>query len=174
VKVFETERLVLRPSNPEDAQFIRQLMNTPKWLEFVGDRKIYSDKDAEIYIREKMLPQMERLGYGNYIMMLKSNGIKVGVCGLYDRDGLEGVDLGFALLEEFEKKGYAFEGAQKVLEIAFAEFGLNEVKAITSQQHLASQKLLIKLGLKNIGTTTLPGDDEELFLFSISKEAMLP
>ena len=116
---------------------------------------------------------MERLGYGNFTMIHKITREQIGVCGLYDRDGLEGVDLGFALLEEYEKKGYAFEAAQKILELGFTEFGLNEVKAITAIQHRASQKLLTKLGLKNFGTTTLPGDNEELYLFSISKEDWL-
>ena len=35
---FETERLFLRPTCEEDALFILELLNTPKALQYVGDR----------------------------------------------------------------------------------------------------------------------------------------
>lgn len=35
---FETERLFLRPTCEEDVPFILELLNTPKALQYVGDR----------------------------------------------------------------------------------------------------------------------------------------
>lgn len=167
---FETKRLFLRATGIEDAAFIQQLMNTSKWLKYIGDRNIHSDLDAENYIKEKMLPQMEKLGFGNYTLIRKEDGQKMGVCGLYDRPGLEGVDIGFALLEKFEGKGYAYEAAEKMMKLAFDKFALSEVKAITSQENTASQKLLEKLGMTSLGNTTLPDDEEELLLYVASKK----
>lgn len=60
-----------------------------------------------------MRPQFERLGFGNYIMIRKSDGIKLGSCGLYDREGLDGIDIGYALMPQFERQGYAIEAASK-------------------------------------------------------------
>jgi ribosomal-protein-alanine N-acetyltransferase len=167
---FESKRLWLRATDLEDAPFIRQLMNTPKWLKYIGNRNIQSVQDAKQYIEEKMLPQMEKLGFGNYTLIRKEDGSKIGVCGLYDRPGLPGVDIGFALLDEFEGKGYAFEAAEKMMDLAFNEFSLTEVKAITSYANKASQKILEKLKMKNKGSITLPDDDEELLLYLLKKE----
>ena len=114
-----------------------------------------------------MLPQLIRLGYSTYTLLRKVDNCKIGTCGLYGRDGLEGLDIGFALLPEYEMKGYAFESANKLKNVAFNEFGLTEIYAITEKDNISSQKLLEKLGLKLNGTTKLPDDKEELLLYKM-------
>ena len=39
-KHFETERLLIKPTSEEDASLVLELFNTPKWLQFIGDRNI--------------------------------------------------------------------------------------------------------------------------------------
>ncbi|WP_339701820.1 GNAT family N-acetyltransferase [uncultured Marixanthomonas sp.] len=167
-KTFETERLLLRPTDPQDADLIFRLLNTPKWLAYIGDRNVTSIEEAKAYITNKMTPQLERLGYGNYTVIRKEDGSKLGSCGIYDREGVEGVDIGFAFLPEFERKGYGLEAATKIKETAFSEFGINHMQAYTSKKNSSSQRLLEKLGLQQTGTTFLPNDNEELFVYSIS------
>jgi len=165
---YQTERLLLQATSIDDASFILALVNTPKWIKYIGERNVHTEADAKNYIQEKILPQMARLGFGNYTMIRKSDGAKLGTCGLYDRDGLEGIDIGFALLPDYEKMGYAFEAAQKVKSLAFDTFGIKTMVGITSKKNLASQKLLLKLGLQLAGTTILPNDTEELFLYRLN------
>lgn len=168
-KIFETERLIIRPITVEDADLILQLFNTPKWLENIGDRNIKSVEDAKDYILSKMQPQLERLGYANYSLSRKIDNVKIGTCSLYDREGLEGIDIGFALLPEYEGQGFAFEAAERIKKAAFNEFGIKSIVAITTKENVASQGLLKKLGLKFTDTVRLPNDDEELLLFKIEK-----
>lgn len=165
-KSFETERLLLRPTSVEDAEFIFELQNSPKWLQHVGDKNIRTVEDAEIFIREKMLPQLQRLGYSNYTLIRKTDHQKIGTCGLYDREGIEGIDIGYAMLPEFEGKGYAFEAAQKIKTVAFDDFGQKVISAITSKENLPSQKLLEKLGLRLTGTKILPNQEKELLFYT--------
>lgn len=164
-KSFETERLILKPTSEKDAEFVYQILNTPKWIQYIGERNVKTIELAKEYIKNKMTPQLERLGYSNYTMIRKLDNVKIGSCGLYDRDGLKGIDIGFALLPEYENKGYAFEAADKLKNIAFNEFDISEISAITTKDNISSQKLLEKLGLKLIGTTKVPGDEEELLLY---------
>lgn len=168
LQVFETERLLLRPTIQEDAEFILELLNTPKWLQFIGDRNVKTTEEAKAYIQSKMLPQLKRCGYSNYTLIRKVDRLKIGTCGLYDREGLEGIDIGFAFLPKYEQKGYAFESANKLMNMAFDEFGICKINAIVSKDNLSSQVLLEKLGLKLEGTTILPNDDEELLLYQIN------
>lgn len=162
---YETDRLILKPTSIEDAAFILDVMNTPKWIKYIGDRKVYTLEAAGQYIKDKMLPQYLRLGYSNNTVIRKSDGVKIGSCGLYDRAGLAGVDIGFAFLPDYEGQGYAYEAAQKIKSLAIEEWGIKKISAITTQDNLSSQRLLDKLGLHSQGLTTLPGDTEELLLY---------
>lgn len=162
---FATERLLLRATNLEDAAFVLELLNTPKWLQYIGDRQVRTLEEARAYIENRMLPQMERLGYGNYTVIRQSDGAKIGSCGLYDREGLEGVDIGFAFLPAYEGQGYGSESATKVLELAQNLFGLSKISGITNQQNIASQRLLEKIGLRFVRMIQLPDDPAELMLY---------
>ena len=166
---YETARLIIRPTSVEDAPFIYELMNSKGWLDNIGDRGVKSVEDAANYIKEKMRPQQERLGYSNNSVIRKSDGVIMGSCGLYDRDGLEGVDIGFAFLPQYGGQGYAFEAANKVKELAFGPFGLSIISGITIEANLPSRKLLEKLGLKFIKYMYLPNDPAELMFYQIKK-----
>ena len=145
-------------------------MNTPKFIQYIGDRDIKSVLSAKDYIKNKMLPQLQRLGYSNYTIFQKSDNIKIGTCGLYDREGLDGIDIGFAFLPQYEGRGFAYEAANRLKTAAFEEFKIEEIKAITSKENISSQRLLEKLGLEMAGIITLPDDDEELLLYKIQKK----
>lgn len=170
INSYETERLILKPTSIEDAEFILELMNSPKWLKYIGDRNLHTVEDATTYIIKKKLPQLLRLGYGNYTVIRKTDNIKLGTVGLYDREGLEGIDIGFAFLPAYEKKGYAFEAANKLKQLAFTVFGLTQLSGIISKENTASHQLLKKLGLTLTGTINIPNDTEELLLFKIKKK----
>lgn len=172
-KTFETERLLLRPTSVKDAAFILELLNTPKWLKYIGDRHLKTEADAESYIRVKVLPQLERLGFSNYTLIRKQDRKKIGTCGLYAREGVDGIDIGFAFLPTYEKMGYGFEAAHCIKDAAFTHFGIETLRGFTTKDNVSSQNLLIKLGLKQIGTTFLPNDDTELLLFEITRQKRL-
>ena len=167
--VYETERLLLRPTSTEDASFILDLLNSPKWLRYIGDRNVKTPEQALEYIRVRFKMEYERLGFSSFTVIRKTDLAKIGTCGLYDREGVDGIDIGFAFLPHYEGRGYAFEAAEKVMLLAFYEFGISELKAITSNYNLASKKLLDKLGMTASGKLTLPGDKEELLVYSIQK-----
>ena len=162
---FETERLFLKATSKEDAPFILELINSPKWIQNIGDRNVNSIEEAEVYVKERMTPQLERLGYSNYTVIRKLDGAKMGTCGLYARDGLDGIDIGFAFLPEYEKQGYAHEASARLMDFAVQEMMMPMIQGVTLEENIASRKLLEKLGFKLKGTTRIPNDDEELLLY---------
>ncbi|WP_028889680.1 GNAT family N-acetyltransferase [Tenacibaculum ovolyticum] len=162
---FETERLFIRPTSEEDAELIQQIMSTPKFIKYVGDRKINSIEDAKKYIQTKMLPQLHKLGFSSYTLITKIDGNKVGTCGLFNREGIDGIDIGFGLLPQYEGLGYAYEASNRVMKAAFEDFKLKAIKGITSKENISSQRLLEKLGLEMTGTTKLPDENEEILLY---------
>ncbi|WP_456421118.1 GNAT family N-acetyltransferase [Lutibacter sp.] len=166
---FKTERLLLEPTSKKDAEFILELLNTPKWVKYIGDRNVNSIEDAKNYIQHKMLPQLKNLGYANYTVIKKSDNIKIGTCGLYDREGINGIDIGFAFLPKYENNGFAFEAANKLIKTAFEKFDISKINAITTKKNFRSQKLLLKLGLKFDKIVKLPNNNEKLLLYTLNK-----
>ena len=166
-RVLETERLVLRRLTGEDAPFMLRLLNEPSWLRFIGDRGVRTLEDARRYILEGPVDMYERLGFGLYATTLKENdSVPIGICGLVKRDGLEDVDIGFALLPEYWGKGYAREAASAVMDYAKSVVGLTRIVAITSVDNESSARLLGKVGLRFERMTRLAEGGEEVRLFA--------
>lgn len=166
---FETDRLIIRPTSIIDSDFILELFNSPKWIENIGDRNIGSGEEAKKYIEKNMLPQLKRLGYSNYTVIRKLDNAKIGSCGLYDREGLDGIDIGFAFLPQYEKKGYAYESVSMLKEIAVKEFNFPQILGITSRENTDSQKLLQKIGLEFEKMIKLPNSATELLLYKLNE-----
>ncbi|MEN8789432.1 MAG: GNAT family N-acetyltransferase, partial [Flavobacteriaceae bacterium] len=77
------------------------------------------------------------------------------------------VDIGFGLLPQFEKQGFAFEASVEIMRAAKDDFGILKISGITAKDHHASQRLLEKLGLVLAGTVILPDEDEELLRYEL-------
>ncbi|WP_439151880.1 GNAT family N-acetyltransferase [Winogradskyella sp.] len=137
-------------------------MNTPKWIQFIGERNVRTVEEAENYIKTKALPQFEKVGYGNNVVIRKADNTKLDTCGVYHREGKDEPDIGFAFLPDFEGKGYAFEAASRILESAKHSYGLKVISAYTLEENNASKKLLERLGFDLKGIGKLPTSDEEL------------
>ena len=94
---LQTERLLLKPFGPEDAAFVVETYNSPKFLKFVGDKNIRTEEDAIKYVEDIMLPQFIKMGFGNYVIINKETGEKMGGVGIFAREGIEVMDIGFSL-----------------------------------------------------------------------------
>jgi RimJ/RimL family protein N-acetyltransferase len=171
VKVLETDRLILRRLSVEDAEFILRLLNEPSFVRFIGDKGVRSIEDARDYISRGPVESYERFGFGLYLTELKESGAPIGICGLLKREALEDVDVGFAFLPQFWRKGYAFESASAVMTHGRKVVGLKRIVAITSPDNDASIKVLEKLGLRFERMTKLSDDEPEVKLFALEGTA---
>ncbi len=162
-----TERLLLKEATVNEAAFMLSLLNSEGWLKFIGDRGVRTIEDAAKYLQERVIPSYTLNGFGMYNLELKTTGEIIGMCGLIDRPTLEGIDIGFALLPDFEGKGYAFEAATAIMDFAKNDLKMDTIVAITTTDNLKSQQLLEKIGFKIIKTFKMEGDDAELYLYRI-------
>jgi [ribosomal protein S5]-alanine N-acetyltransferase len=182
VKLLETERLTLREMDSAiDAEFIFELLNTPKFIKYIGDREVRSVQQAVVFIEDRYRQSYRDHGFGLYVVELHNSafvedtlptgrvsalytGMPIGVCGFVRRESLPGPDIGFAFLPEFEGKGYGFESAAAVMQYGRDVLGFSRVLAITSLDNDVSGKLLEKLGFTFNRIFTNP-DGEDLKLF---------
>jgi RimJ/RimL family protein N-acetyltransferase len=163
---LETARLRLRRISIDDAEFMLGIWNDPAFVRNVGDRGVRTTEQACEAIKSGALELYANYGYGPYAMVLKSDGSRIGICGLFKRENLDHPDIGFSVLPDFCGKGYAGEAALAVLAHARDDLGIRELTAIVSPANAPSIGLIEKLGLSFVRMITMPGDDEEICLYS--------
>lgn len=165
--LVETSRLLISKFTIKDAPFFLELVNTPHWIKYIGDRGIKNIEQAEDKIKEGHLKSYREHGFGFYKLLLKEEDLKpIGTAGLIKRDSLDHVDIGFAMLPDYEGKGYGYESASEIMILAKKMFKLEKLVAITLPTNISSINLLEKLGMVYEKTVKPFDDDEELLLFA--------
>jgi [ribosomal protein S5]-alanine N-acetyltransferase len=164
--IIETERLILRKFTVEDAPFILELLNTPLWLRFIGDRNVRNVEDAKEFLLNRYMKGYKTQGFGFYAVIEKLTQNPIGMCGLMKRDTLEDVDIGFAFMPDSVGKGYGFEAASATLKYAHNELHLPKVIAIVDPDNVVSIALIKKIGLHFEKMIKMSENDIELMLFS--------
>jgi [ribosomal protein S5]-alanine N-acetyltransferase len=155
-----TSRLALKQLELTDNPFIFELVNTPNWIKFIGDRNVHSHEDASNYI-QKILDNPD-VKYK--IVCLRDSTQPIGAITFIKRHYLDHHDIGFAFLPEYAKKGYAFEATKAVLEDIISDKTHTHILATTLKDNVNSIALLEKLGL-TYEQDILVGNDE-LMIFS--------
>ena len=164
--VLETPRLRLRQFVPDDAGYIIEQVTDPLWRRFIGPRDVHTHAEARAYLERGPLAMYRTHGFGLWAAESRSARSVIGMCGLIRRDGLDDVDIGFALLPAWRGQGYAFEAAAATLRYGHAECELSRIVAITAPDNERSAALLTAIGMRHEGSVELPGHTEPSWLFA--------
>lgn len=143
IKKFHTERLTLIPLKVDDATFIFHLVNTKGWIQFIGDRNILNVGLSKIYVQQLL----DNANINYWVVHLKKENIPIGVVTIIKKDYLPFHDIGFAFLEKYQGKGYAYEAAERIINYAMNDIKMENIAAVTQLDNIRSIKLLEKLGL---------------------------
>ena len=157
--LFQSLNLNLRRFTTDDGAFIFELLNTPTWKQFIGDRNINTREDAVNYIINGPQGLYNQYGYGPWLLSLKNTDEPIGMCGLFKRDYLDKPDLGFAFMPGFEGRGFAYEACMASLQHVKATYAADKLYATTTDANLRSQRLLERCGFVRNGLATPPGAD---------------
>ncbi len=171
-QILTTKRLLLREFNNTDTDFILELLNTPDWIRFIGERNVKTTEAAVEYINKAFVKGYQTNGFGFWMVQLIETDQPIGMCGITKRDGLDGADIGFAFLPTFMGKGYGFEIASATLNFVLATFNLPFILAITNPENVRSIGLLEKIGLTYQQKIKLTVDAEELNLYRINNKTI--
>src|SRR5438067_12423414 len=129
--ILETERLKLRLFTLQDAPFIIELLNSPGWLQFIGDRNVKTEDQAISYLSNGPLKSYKENNFGLWMVEKNNDQKPVGMCGLVKRDMLKNPDIGFAFLPSYNGQGFAYESASAVMSYANNNLNIPKIHAIT-------------------------------------------
>jgi RimJ/RimL family protein N-acetyltransferase len=141
---LQTARLGLTNLRPDDASFILELLNTPGWLEFIGDRNVRTLTEAGAYVQKII----DNAAVRYWVVRRLVDQTPIGIISLIKRDDLEHPDIGFSFLPAYAGQGYAIEAASAVMDSLQKEPAYTRILAITIKGNRNSIRLLEKLGLR--------------------------
>jgi RimJ/RimL family protein N-acetyltransferase len=140
--VLETERLVLRAPQLEDAKTIAKLANDRRIAE--NTARIphpYGLADAKQFIAKAAEANEE------VVFAVTLDGAVIGACGVGKIDGVT-PEVGYWLGVRYWGKGYATEALRAVIDFAFEEFDYEALHASARVTNPASRRVLEKCGFQ--------------------------
>lgn len=150
---METDRLVLKKLQAKDYAFMFKLVNSPGWLECIGDRNIKTEEDARAYT-EKIVSHPQIM---YWTVTLKTGNQPAGIVTIIKREGLEYHDIGFAFLPGYTGAGYSFEATRCLIEMLPEKIVQQKILAVTTKENSRSIRLLEKLKFKYDGLAETDG-----------------
>ncbi len=146
---IETERLVLRPLQPDDAAAVFRYRSDPEVYRYQHwEPSSVSEVDEFIARMTTVEPDTPGTWY-QVAICSRDTGQLIGDCGLrfpIERD--HEAEFGISLAPEFHGMGYATEAVEAVLEYLFETLDKHRVFGSIDPRNLASLRLMERMGLR--------------------------
>lgn len=109
----------------------------------------------------------ERPGFGLLHASRRDDGTFVGGCGVFPVPEGDDVEIAYRVPRAQWGKGYATEMARAVLQHAQGALRLPRVIGLTWPENVASQRVLVKIGMRDAGTAFHYGRTMRLFVAEV-------
>ena len=160
-----TSRLILRPPRLDDLASLFAIYGDPATNQFNPSGPLADIHKAQPPL-DTWLRHWQEKGYGQWVIAtLEAPGEVIGFGGLDSRLYLdtERLNLGYRFAASAWGQGYATELSRAALEYGFTELAVAEVFAVVRPAHMASIKVLEKVGMQLVDTLDdVPGQAQSL------------
>ena len=127
-----------------------------------------NDENSMKYTVDYLRSHPEAAGWAAWYWVAKKHKpVAVGMGGFKGLPAGGAVEIGYSLLPEFQKKGYAMEAVAAMIDWAFGHEEVDRVLAETLPELTPSIRLLEKSGFKNIGK----GSEDGVIRFELPRAA---
>jgi len=164
--ILETERLILRPTRPEDDfEPLARIMADAETVRYLGVEPM--NRFQSWRNMAMVMGHWAIRGYGFFSVTLKSTGEWIGRVGPWYPEGWPGTEVGWTIAPWVRNKGYATEAARASMDYAFEELGWDQVIHLIEEGNEASVAVAQKLGSEMLYVLHgIPGiTDDTLFIF---------
>jgi [ribosomal protein S5]-alanine N-acetyltransferase len=149
---FETERLILRRLEKEDAPRIQQFAGAYE----VASNTLtmphpYEDGLAEPFI-ERVNEEWDQGNAYVFCIASKSDNLFMGVLGVHLSVVNRKAEIGYWIGVPFWNKGYVTEAARRGVQFGFEDLKLNRIEASYYTRNPASGRIMQKIGMTYEGT----------------------
>ena len=161
------------PNNPAHCAFLVQLWNTDGFISSCGKTGITTPEKAHSFLKGRVSEHYAYHGYGTFLVSRQTeDGVKpIGTVsltrGIPPGPHYLAPDIGFAMLPEECRKGYATEAAKALLEYAGKNLGVEAVFGFCSPANRWSRGALENIGMEFRGVKPLKvfgGEDSAVYV----------
>lgn len=145
---IHTNRLILRKVKESDKEGLFKCFSKPEVMEYLFIEINKSIEDTEKFIKV-ILDSYENNKPTQWAITLKDSDELIGLCGFSKIDYKHSKgEIGYILNSKHWNKGIGSEAISKVIEFGFEELRLNKIEARCMYKNEASEKVMIKNGMR--------------------------
>jgi RimJ/RimL family protein N-acetyltransferase len=154
---LETPRLCLRLMQSSDLDGLLRIFGDPKVMASFGGA-IFNREQMERWL-QRNIEHQSQYGYDLFSVILKSEGLLVGDCGLEHMvvDGDLATELGYDFRSDYWNQGFATEAATAVRDYAFYVLHLPGLISLIRVGNAASKRVSEKIGMRFVAEITRNG-----------------
>lgn len=155
---LETQRLLLRPPRKDDFEDFAAFQADADSMRYMGG----AAQPRSVAWRSFMTlaGAWALQGFAMFSVIEKASGRWVGRVGPWQPDGWPGTEIGWGIVPDRCRLGYATEAATAAIDWAFAELGWTEVIHVIEPANVASRGVARRLGSRSRGAGRLPAPYE--------------
>jgi RimJ/RimL family protein N-acetyltransferase len=166
----ESERLYFRKLQEPDFENWVNFCSDPSSLEYIFFAQ-RAPEDPAVKSRiwfDRIFHRYENDLGGLNVLINKSTNEFIGQCGLLIQtvDGKEEMEIGYSIMPQHRKKGYALEAAKKCRDFAFENNFRDSLISIIHIENVNSAKVAIGNGMKSEKQTVYSGNPVNVFRIS--------
>lgn len=150
---IETERLVIRPWEPQDRDGFRALAQNPVVMRYITNGVPLTEEQIDAALA-RQAAHLETLGHCMGALIEKATGRLVGTVGAQPLGTTGELELGWWLDPAVWGRGYATEAVGAVLRFVFDTLGRDCALAIIDPPNEASKRVAERIGMRLVGRVT--------------------
>ena len=148
-KELQTERLILRKINEDDASMLfNNIYNNYEWYKFYYQQPFNNFEEYQ----QLVFKYKDLYAQGNYFrwgIVEKVSGKMIGLVQLYNKDNLNSnCKIGYIIGYQYNKKGYVKEAVKEIIDFAFNILEYHRIEADIVEENIDSIKLAESLGMQ--------------------------
>jgi [ribosomal protein S5]-alanine N-acetyltransferase len=151
--LLETERLVIRPWQPDDRPAFASLMSHPDVTHYVHGGRAYSEAEVDEWLA-RQARQLAEDGVCMGALIEKSTGHLAGLAGTQPLGTTGNLEIGWILAREAWGRGYATEAGGAAMRHVLETLARPRVVAIIDPDNEPSKRVAARLGMKYEATYT--------------------
>lgn len=142
--ILETDRLILRPVTPDDAEAAFIWLSDPEVNRFMPYNLYESVEQAREWLTEAANDPGPEL---TFAIVRREDSLVIGTCGIGPNDAGTVWEFGYNLRRDCWGKGYATEAAREMIRFAREQFGVRDFAANHAVDNPASGRVMEHCGL---------------------------
>lgn len=158
---LETPRLLLRPPIAEDFEGWAAFMADGPASHFVGGPQARPTAWRGFL---QVAGAWTIQGFSMFSVIEKSTGRWIGRLGPWVPEGWPGFEVGWGIIPQAQRKGYAMEGATAAIDWAIGHLGWPNVIHCIDPENVASQSVARRLGSSIQRRTNLPAPYDHIIV----------